>query len=201
MKKLLLLLVSVVLLLSLCACSVANEPYTVKEGWRTLEINPGAGTITHKEDVFHYDISGNPYGYTVTFTYPDGSTYFVKHEERNSGAYRTSGHSEDYDSMRYVSGPTLYDVLEDELPEPLFPGNPALGFLKILSGVLCLIFPRIFWWLLIGWLLNDAEPAKYTLIVFRVFGALGIASGLITCFVSEFSFLGIIFGLIASLLF
>ena len=181
MKKLLLLLVSVVLLLSLCACSEANEPYTVKEGWRTLEINPGAGTITHKEDVFHYDISGNPNGYTVTFTYPDGSTYFVKHEERNSGAYRTSGHSEDYDDLRYVSGPTLYDVLEDELPEPLFPGNPALGFFVILLGILFITLPRIMWFLHIGWLIKDAEPYNFTLIIFRIIGVLTLLAGILIC--------------------
>lgn len=183
MKKLLLLLVSVVLLLSLCGCSVANEPYTVEEGWRTFEIDPGTGTITHKEDVFHYDISGTPYGYTVTFTYPDGSTYFVKHEERNSGAHGTSGHSENYDSTRYVSGSTLYDVLEDELPVPFFTGNPFVGVLVIGMGMLYIAKPRILWFLAIGWYIKDSEPYNFTLIIFRIFGVLGILAGILICFI------------------
>lgn len=202
MKKMFLLLVSMLLLFSLCACSEANEPYTVKEGWRTFEIDPEACTISHKEDTYQYDISEEISSYTVTITYPDGSTYYETHREHNSGQTSiTSGHSDGYDKYRYDDGALLCDALEDELPGSFFTGDPGVGFLRILLGVLCLIFPKIFWWLLIGWLLKDAEPAEYTLIVFRVFGALGIVSGLIACFVPGFSLLGILFGLIASLLF
>ena len=184
MKKVVLLVVCMLLLLSLCACSGSKEPYTVKEGWRTFEIDPEVGTISHKEDVFRYDISNDPDGYTLTITYPDGSTYFVKQQEFNSGTHRTSGHSEDYDAMRYVDGGILYNALENELPAPLFPGNPVLGFILIILGALLILIPKLFWWLKIGWLLNDAQPAKYTLIVFQVIGVLTILFGIIKLFIA-----------------
>ena len=184
MKKVVLLVVSMLLLLSLCACSGSKEPYTVKEGWRTFEIDPEVGTISHKEDVFRYDISNDPDGYTLTITYPDGSTYFVKQQEFNSGTHRTSGHSEDYDAMRYVDGGILYNALENELPAPLFPGNPVLGFLLIGLGILGAFWPRIVWWLTIGWLIKDAEPSNIALIAYRIIGVLLILSGIIKLFIA-----------------
>lgn len=185
MKKLLLLLVSVILLLSLCACSEANEPYTVKEGWRTLEINPGAGTITHKENVFHYDISGDANRYTLTITYPDGSTYYESYRENSSGTTSvTAGWSDNYSEYRYVPGEALCDALEDELPTPLFTGNPFAGVLFIGLGILYMAKPRVTWWLEIGWLLKGAEPSDFALIAHRIVGVLIVLAGILTCFMS-----------------
>ncbi len=184
MKKVLLLIVSVLLLFSLCACSGSKEPYTVEEGWKTFEIDPEAKTISDEFGTYQYAISKNDDGFTLTITYPDGSTYFVKEQEFNSGTHRTSGHSDDYEEYRYVPGSILCDALEDELPAPLFPGNPALGFFLIVLGALLILIPKLFWWLKIGWLLQGAQPAKYTLIVFQVVGVLTTLFGIIKLFIA-----------------
>ncbi len=118
MKKMLIFLVSMPLLFSLCACSKSKEPYTVKEGWRTFEIDPEACTISFKTDSYKYDISGNGLEYEITITYPDGSAYYESHKENFPDNYRIKGRSNDYDATRYVSGDILCKALEDELPEP-----------------------------------------------------------------------------------
>ena len=120
MKKMLILLVSMSLLISLCACSKSREPYTVKEGWRTFEIDPEAGTISHKTDTYQYDISGDGSEYTITITYPDGSAYFESHKESFPDNCRIKGRSSDYGDTFYVSGDILCKVLENELPVPSF---------------------------------------------------------------------------------
>lgn len=183
MKKLLLLLVSMLLLLSLCACSGKVQPYTVEVGWRDFTIDPDAGTITHKEDVFHYDISGDANKYTLTITYPDGSTYYESYRENNSGTTSvTAGWSDDYSEYRYVSGSTLCDVLKDELPQPT---RFALNFWAILViglGALDVAKPRIAWWLAIGWRFKDAEPSNLALRLNRVGGAICIIGGILALF-------------------
>lgn len=184
MKKVLLLIVSVLLLFSLCACSGLKEPYTVEEGWRTFEIDPEAKTISDEFGTYQYAISKNDDGFTLTITYPDGSTYYEKHWEHTSSTYVSNGHSDDYEEYRYVPGNILCDALEDELPAPFFPGNPALGFLLIVLGALLVLIPKLFWWLKIGWLLQGAQPAKYTLIVFQVLGVLTILFGIIKLFIA-----------------
>ena len=183
MKKLLLLLVSVVLLLSLCACSEANEPYTVKEGWRTLEINPGACTISDETNIYEYTISGDSPSYSITITYPDGSTYYESYRESSSGTTSvTAGWSDDYSEYRYVKGSILCDVLKDELPHPT---RFALNFWAILIiglGAVDVVNPRIGWWLAIGWRFKDAEPSNLALNLNRVGGAICIIGGILAFF-------------------
>ena len=201
MKKALLLFVSVLLLFSLCACVGANEPYTVEVGWRDLTIDPAAGTISDRSDSYFYTIEKEGDSFTVTITYPDGSAYYEHcYDYTLDNTQRARSHSDNYDRNRYVPGEDLCKALEDEFPMPFFTGDPGRGFFKIVFGILHILFPNAFWWLLIGWLIKDAQPAKYTLVVFRVFGVLWVLSGIITCFVPSFGVLGIIFGLFTNYL-
>ena len=183
MKKLLLLLVSLLLLFSLCACSGSNAPYTVEKGWRTLEIDPVACTITHKTDIIHYAIDKNDDGFfTVTITYPDGSTFYEKHGQTDSGReYTTRGHSDDYSIYKYVPGDVLMEALEDEFPYSLITYLTWWKVLIVGLGILGAVVPQIAWLLLIGWLLKDAEPGKYTLIIFRFLGIILLLIGLVLC--------------------
>ena len=192
MKKVLLLLVSMLLLLSSCARSEPKEPYTVDTGLKTLEIDPVTKTITDKyktyQYTYQYSISKNTDGFTVTVIYPDGSTYFVTQKEDDSGTRRIPGHSEDYDAKRYISGHILIQALEDEFPIspfliPRFTGDPVLGFLLIGLGILGAFWPRIIWWLTIGWLIKNAEPSNFALIAYRIIGVLLILFGIIKLFI------------------
>lgn len=145
MKKMLILLVSMLLLISLCACSESIEPYTVKEGWRTFEIDREAGTISHKKDTYRYDISGDGNEYTLTITYPDGSAYYESHKESFPDNYRIKGCSTDYDATRYVSGDILCRALKDELPKPSYWENTGSSHIAYIrqdgQSALCAIEP------------------------------------------------------------
>ena len=184
MKKVVLLVVSMLLLLSLCACSGSKEPYTVKEGWGTFKIDPVTQTISDKYDSYQYDISKDPDGFTLTITYPDGVTYHETHWESNSGTHISRGYTGDYDQNTYVPGHILCEALEEELPAPLFPGNPVLGFLLIGLGILGAFWSRIIWWLTIGWLIKNAEPSNFALIAYRIIGVLLILFGIIKLFIA-----------------
>lgn len=183
MKKLLLLLVSMLLLLSLCACSGSKEPYTVEEGWRTFEIDPEACTISDESDTYEYTISGDSPNYCITIKYPDGSTYYESYREKDSGTTSvTAGWSDDYSEYRYVKGSTLCNVLKEELSQPT---RFALNFWAVLViglGVLNVAKPRIAWWLAIGWRFKDAEPSNLALILNRVGGVICIIGGILALF-------------------
>ena len=144
MKKMLLLLVSMLLLISLCACSKPKEPYTVKEGWRTFEIDPEACTISFKTDTYKYDISGNGLEYEITITYPDGSVYCEGRKETFPVDYRLKGRSSKPGSEIYISGDILCKVLEKEIPTPNWDNLGSKNVLSISQtdhGAFCAIEP------------------------------------------------------------
>ena len=192
MKKVVLLVVCMLLLLSSCAHSEPKEPYTVDRGLSILEIDPVTKTITDKyktyQYTYQYNISKNTDGFTVTVIYPDGSTYYVTQKEDDSGTHYIPGHSENYNSKRYISGHILIQALKDEFPIspvliPRFTGDPVLGFLLIGLGILGAFWPRITWWLTIGWLIKDAKPSNFALIAYRIIGVLLILFGIIKLFI------------------
>jgi hypothetical protein len=147
MKKLLLLLVSLLLLFSLCACPAPRESYTVKEGWRTFKVDPEACTISFKTDTYKYDISGNGLEYEITITYPDGSVYCEGRKETFPVDYRLKGRSKSGPET-YISGDILCKVLEYEIPTPDWENLGSKNVVSISQtghGAVCVFEPFEFY--------------------------------------------------------
>lgn len=188
MKKVLPLILIVLLLLTLCACSETSEPYTVDVGIKDLEVDPVAQTITDKyktyQYTYQYEIAKTSNEYTVTITYPDGSTYYETHRPLDSEFPVAKGYSDDSAAKRYISAHHLIRALQEEVPEIFYPENPVLGLILISLGLLYIALPHRAWWLMIGWLLKDAEPSEFSMIFLRVFGVGLLLFGIIKLFIA-----------------
>ena len=126
-----------------------------------------------------YDVTYNGKTYTVV-TYPDGSIYWWQ-EDQYGGM---GGWNYGYDPERYVSGETLWEVLElDHSVERSASGKyVAPGLLLILLGVVNAAFPRAMWYLSYGWRFKNAEPSDTALFVGRAGGAVVAVAGVICLF-------------------
>ena len=104
-------LISLLCLLLLTACGQeGTSVYDVEYDGETYTIDEENQTITHEGAAIQVEfIRGSGSGYEVTFTYPDGSTYWWDWSDSGMGA---GGWSDDYDPERYVDGWTLQSVWE-----------------------------------------------------------------------------------------
>ena len=171
MKKMFTLWMTVLLLISLCACSsTKTTTYTVTKGGTTFIVNTENSTISDGTNIYMYSLSGNLSDYDVDITYPDGSTYWWSVQD-NSGM---GGWSDDYDENRYIDGNTLCKVLEEEMPEKPKTRNVLIIILLLSICVFNVASPYTAWYLEYGWRYKDAEPSDIALGLNRFCGILAI---------------------------
>ena len=60
--------------------------------------------------------------------------------------------------------------------------NIVLIVLLIIIGLLCIIFPRAFWYLERGWHFKDAEPSDLSLVINRCIGVLALIIAIVMIF-------------------
>ena len=176
MKRSIFLVLCLLAAILLTACGGRRENPNIfeKDGFT---VNREAGTITHGEDVYTYEISGGGSGSSIRITYPNGATYFW--EWIGNGGH--GGWSDDYDPVRYTDGDTLIDLVNFQPPRES-SGNPLLGLLVIALGIWNLAAPRTAWYLSYGWRFKDAEPSDAALVLGRVGGGAAVCIGLLLCF-------------------
>ena len=175
MKKICMVLLTVLLLFSLCACAEVEETYTVEKGWRTFQVDTKACTVSDGTDTYTYTFSGNSDSYGIKVIYPDGSYY----SQTKSGSHITGSTSKDYDSNRYVSGDILCDVIAEGAPAAPRDGNPQPSIVFVGLGLFLLLAPQVAWFLEWGWRFKNAEPSNAALIVNRVVGGVCILVGVL----------------------
>lgn len=175
-KRIAILILAALLLLSFCACAEkktqsALEPYTT--GWDGMvytvtPIDNYKGTITDGTYTYsyRYDTSGSSYG--VTFTYPDGETYrCTQNGSTSSGAAFSSGSASlDFDFDKYPDGMTLKRVLErspSAKSEKKSTKNVGLILVLLFVGGINTACPQLTWHLDVGWKVKDAEPSEAAL--------------------------------------
>lgn len=183
MKRLRIVLICTLLLISLCACSHEEEPgdssYTIEKYGVTYTIDPEACTIFDGTYTYQYSLSVDSGGYRIDITYPDGSSYWWQ-ADANVGA---GGWSDDYDSTRYIDGMTLCHVLEEDVPREKRSTNVPLAMLMLLIGLFHAITPHTAWLLAYGWRFKHAEPSDLALGLNRIGGILAILIAIIMLFV------------------
>lgn len=167
-------------MLTACGSEKVTQPYDVTYNGKTYTVDQVQQTITVDGEVCHYEIESR--GSIVNFhvTYPDGSIYWWQ-EDQYGGM---GGWNYGYDPERYVSGETLWEVLElDHSVERSASGKyVAPGLLLILLGVVNAAFPRAMWYLSYGWRFKNAEPSDAALLVGRAGGAVVAVAGVICLF-------------------
>ena len=162
----------------LAGCAKSEQPEVLGNTGQTEEVSLTVDwekqTISDGQYTYTYSISSD----RVSITYPNGATYY----ESVGGTGGTSGWSDDYDSVTYVSGDKLVKRLEGQttLPENKKSVLPAL--LVILLGIFPMVFPRNAWYLSWGWRFRDAEPSALALAAERICGILTVIVGVVLLF-------------------
>ena len=142
-------------------------------------------TISDGQYTYHYTITSDSGCTKVTFTYPDGGTYFV--EKRNGNAFGYGG----YNAELYTDGDVLWDILEQHLAanQITLTDKGKLTFEKLLAafvlwgvGALQLAAPGFFAMLKVIWWVRDAEPSDFAIVMTRISGAICILVGIFILF-------------------
>lgn len=174
-KKLLAALLTVLLILSLCACAQEKSTiYTVNVNGKDYVVDMENSTIFDGTYTYPFVLSTTGNGYKVEFTYPDGSTFWWYTIEY--GSY--GGWSNDYSAARYVDGDVLCQVLEAEMT--VEPAKKVSGGLFLMSivllavGMMNVASPHTAWYVEYGWRYKDAEPSDLALAANRVGGVVAI---------------------------
>lgn len=169
----LILAVLAVLVLSLSACAKtqtasALEPYSAaREGtvYTVTPIDAYKGNISDGTNTYSYRYES---GGSVTFTYPDGSSYrCMQNGSTSSGAVYSSGSTSlNFDFDKYPDGMTLKRVLEQSpvaKSETKSTKSWGIILLLLLVGGINNACPQLTWYLDVGWKVKDAEPSEAAL--------------------------------------
>lgn len=180
MKKLHLLIVTLVISLSMVACSSlgSSNTYTVTMKDMVFTVDTGNGTVFDGVNTYNYTISGDSSRYRIEVIYPDGSTYW----QQMSGGAGTGGWSDDYDRERYADGNTLCFVLKSAVPKSRTYPLIAVGLI-IIVGLINVAIPQAAWYCSYGWRYRDAEPSEAALLVCRGTGVLALVIGIVMIFI------------------
>ena len=174
MKKVLPLILIVLLLLSLCACTKIKEPYTVEYANRTFTVNPLTCTISDDLGFYRYEITGTVSDHSITIIYPDGTVYHYA----QSGELRWkegSSYIEDYTPGSFICG-----ALEKEIPaDPYLFDDTILGLVIMLLGALFFFVPKVAWYVGLGGFFRKTEPSKTTLLLSSIYGGFVLIAGIL----------------------
>lgn len=181
MRKIYAVLLALLLAAVLCSCSSARKAgvYSVEKEGITFTVDTEENTVSDGTNTYHYVISGRSPEYSITITYPNGSTYFWTQKEFGGN----HGWSDGYDAERYADGQLLCEVLEEEAPAQSSSRNLLLNLLLGGIGAWNLFSPGTAWYLEYGWRYKDAEPSEAALWANRAVGVLLLGLAVILFFV------------------
>ena len=167
MKRMIALLLTVVLLLSLTACGprkkTGREEVYLEEAGVTVTIDYDEETIRCGEDIYTYMVNRD----MCAINYPNGATYW------DYGMYHIP--DEDYDPERYLPAELLLPLLAHQ--QAAMSRNSGADFTAIASFILLLclglwgvIAPESMAYLRGGWRFKNAEPTEFALTMERIAG-------------------------------
>lgn len=166
------------LLLLLVGCT-RTEPYEVTRGVRTYVIDPGEGTVTRNGNTCFYEVAIRRGVQTrLVLRYPTGEwVEFVSSIPGPDGVACSEG----YPQFGYSGWPDIsdvWDILELEDAERRFPRvEPPVWVAFLLVGLFCVLWPDKL--LFTGDPEDEGKPAKASLRIWRIIGAVCIAAALV----------------------
>lgn len=125
MKRWMILLLSSVLVPTLCACAAPRQEETA------FAVDFENGTVFNGTHTYHFTFSGDRENYHVHITFPDGSTYYWD-KSGNIG----SGGCDDYAEGRYISSDVLCRLIASKAAPAKDPAEPA----KVIFSLLLIAF-------------------------------------------------------------
>ena len=179
MKRFYIAVFALLLVLSQAGCQEKQFLYEVSWYGTDYQINTQEKTVSGPVHSYPYEYEGDSSNFYITFTYPNGATYWY----RQSGGSGSAGWSSNYDESAYVSGDTLVDmvckVLEQQPQRRIGPGRILAALLLAGFGIFSIACPQTVWYWESGWRYKDAEPSDTALSVARISGAAALIIGII----------------------
>lgn len=175
MKRFWITVFAVLLAFALLGCTKQESAYIVNKNGTEYHVDTEKKTISDDLHTYHYKFSGDASSFSITITYPDGSSYWRNQSE----GHWTGGWSDDYDESAYVSADTLVDILQEKAPKRVNSGKITGMLILIALGVFNVVLPYASWYLGYGWQYKNAEPSEASLIGYRITGAIAIIIGII----------------------
>ena len=170
MKRTIFLMLNLLLITLLCACSGSDNTYTVEMRGREFVVDRENRTISDDWHTYEYTFSGNSSSYRVRITYPNGAEYWFD----QTGAIGTGGWTDGYGENKYADGDTLCDVLLEKAPKEGAGEKILIGIFLLAVGVFNAVKPEVAWYLEYGWRFKDAEPSDSAIALNRLGGAVAI---------------------------
>ncbi len=167
------LLALLILVLGGCSEKSASDP--IEKNGIAYFVDTEKNTISDGSHTYQYDFSGNAESYSLTITYPDGSSYWWQ----KSGAMGGGGWSEDYREDAYISGEVLSEIVLASAPSKGNSGEILGSIILLVFGGLSIAFPKVWWFLKFGWHFQDAEPSNASLVACRISGVAAIVIGVV----------------------
>lgn len=175
MKRFWIIALAMLLTLALFGCTKQESSYIVNKNGTEYHVDTENKTISDDLNTYNYEFSGDASSFSITITYPDGSSYWYTQSE----GMGHGGWSNDYDESAYVSGDTLVDVVQEKAPKHTNPGKITAALMLIALGIFDAVFPKVSWYLGYGWRYKNAEPSDAALTFARVGGVIVIIVGII----------------------
>lgn len=172
MKKIILKIIILILIFSLCSCSIEEKDYTVTKNGITYQVDVSEKQISDGKNIYYYTINESDKKTDIKIIYPNGSSYF----EMRQGNGSASGWSEGYDEENYPSGEILCDVVVNErkLKSERIAGL-SLAAVLAGSGLFMILIPGSWLWnLKYSWMFKNAEPSEAALNLHYVLGGICI---------------------------
>ena len=175
MKRLRIILLVLLLCMSFVGCANQDAVYTVSRNGIEFRVDSEQRTISDGSNIYHYELSGNSSSYQMVITYPNGASYWFC----QSGNTGNGGWSDDYNEELYVSGNTLVDIVQKQIPKRINVGKIIVSLLLVAVGIFDMAAPQISWYLGYGWRYKNAEPSDAALIFARVGGGIAVLVGIV----------------------
>lgn len=171
MRKVVVIALCLLTLLSLCACAKVKDHYTTRQWGTKLEVDKGNQTIKDGTYTYRYKATTIGYDTSVNIYYPNGASYYSD-SNRYSGEIKKD----------YVTGDLLTSAVKKGISTSVRPLKVVAVLFLLAVGILNIVSPYSGWYLRRGWLYKDAEPSYAALTAGRLLGFVCIGIAVILVF-------------------
>ncbi len=167
---------ALILALLCCSCFTTYDTSAEVDGY-TVDFQ--TGQMTDGESVYEFKWSGDEDDGSATVILPGGYRYS---ESWGSSGLGVAGYGNST-MAEHELAEKLTRVVRDALTARKNPPIlPPLPFIVAGFGALQIAYPKIYWYLTIGWIFKDTEPSNAYLTIGRIIGGLIVFAGVVLFF-------------------